>query len=415
VRTKSLLLSNLISLLLLQGGLYLLPLIIVPYQVRVIGVEYFGVIALARSISAYIGVFVDYGFNYVGARKVAVYKDDKNRLNEIFMSVLYSKMLLAIIGLLVIFCVSLLIPNLREYYWVYLISYLYVIGQALFPNWFYMGIEKNKNITVIILIARIVFVVCVFVFIRKPEDFYKIPLFNSVTMVLAGAISLQMIFNHFDFKIKSINILDIRENLKEGSGYYITNMASSSYSFLAPFFLGVFYGNSVVGYYSGGEKIILAFKNLIHPIGYAINPIQARIYKQSKRNGLQYLKNKTIMFGLIMLVMCFLLMIYADKVVFVVLGENFDGSVVWVKMLSFVPFLALISNLLGYHGLYYVGYKKYLTYYYVLAAIIAFVFMLILMGYNAYFAVSISVLFYEFSIVLFVVFVFVYVLKNRAY
>jgi PST family polysaccharide transporter len=57
------LVTNFISLSILQLLNLLLPLITLPYLVKVIGAEKFGVIAFASSLIVYFQAITDYGFS----------------------------------------------------------------------------------------------------------------------------------------------------------------------------------------------------------------------------------------------------------------------------------------------------------------------------------------------------------------
>ena len=76
-------LANFSYLSILQVFTILFPLLTYPYLLRVIGLELYGVIVFAQAIINYVSLVINFGFNMSGARKVAVYKEDKVLLSRI--------------------------------------------------------------------------------------------------------------------------------------------------------------------------------------------------------------------------------------------------------------------------------------------------------------------------------------------
>ena len=188
--TKKRIFKNILSLSILQGGNYILPLITIPYLLRVIGIDYFGLLAFANAIVVYFLIFSDYGFDLSATNKIAIFRENRSKVNDVFCSVLLIKLTIASIGFLILLLMTYLISKLSLHREIYLYTYGLVFGQALIPLWLFQGMEKMKYMTIFNLLAKVTATVSIFIFIKTTEDFFLVPILTAMGYILAGISSL---------------------------------------------------------------------------------------------------------------------------------------------------------------------------------------------------------------------------------
>jgi len=72
--------KNMVALGVVQFANYLLPLIIIPFVTRALGVDLFGRVCYAQNIVSYLALLINFGFDYSATQDVAIHKHDKQTL-----------------------------------------------------------------------------------------------------------------------------------------------------------------------------------------------------------------------------------------------------------------------------------------------------------------------------------------------
>lgn len=350
---KKVVAQNFLSLLVLQGANYILPLLILPYLVRVLGAEKFGLVMFAQSLATFLTVFVDFGFNISGTREISLARNDREKTGQIFLAIMFIKVFLTLTALTILFFIVSVFTRFKMDSEIYLLSFGVVIGQALFPVWFFQGIEKMKVVTFINILAKLIFTLLVFILIKTQSDYYKVPIYSSLGFIISGVIGFLMSFKHFKFKYPTFNL--IKQLFKESSSLFVSNFATSLYTASNVFILGLFSGNILAGVYSSMEKLILAVKNVYVPLYQALYPWVAR--QKDTEKGIIIKKLTPVIFVMSSLITLTIL-IFAKSILTIIYDDSLISSYANVfKILSFISVFSGLNML--YNLLYFPALKRY--------------------------------------------------------
>jgi PST family polysaccharide transporter len=336
-------LSNFASLFSLQATNFILPLLVFPYLIRVVGVEKFGLISFAQAVTTYLMVFTDYGFNLSATREVAIHKSDQKKLISIIDSVFTTKFLLCIISFLALVITVLFVPKFREEWLLFTFSFTIVIGYMLQPIWFFQGMEQMKYIAYLNLITKLLFTGLVFVFIQSPSDYLLANLFQGLGSIVSALISLWVVRKKFGLTIHLASLKQIKEQLKAGWHIFLSNFSINAYVNSNLFILAIFANNTVIGYYSIAEKVIFALRQLLSVFSQVVYPYICNLTLQSHTKIQRFFKMVYIPFAIFIFIICVLLCIFSEQVVVVLAGTLVPEISILIKILSFVPFIVLLN------------------------------------------------------------------------
>ena len=110
------------------------------------------------------------------------------------------KALLLLVSFTLLITIVLSFDKFTSNWQVYIFAFGMVVGNVLFPVWFFQGMEKMKYSTSLNIIAQVIFTIAIFIFIRGEVDFLYVPIINSFGFIVAGILSLLLIFRNFEVK-----------------------------------------------------------------------------------------------------------------------------------------------------------------------------------------------------------------------
>lgn len=344
---KKRLISNFFSLTLLQGVSYLLPLITFPYLIRVLGIEHFGLLSFATAIVAYFSIFVDYGFNLTATKEISIHREDIEKIYEIFSSVMIIKMILLTISYIVLFIIILYFEKLSKNWGIYVATSGIIAGQAIFPIWFFQGMEKMKYITYLSVISRVIFTATIFLVIKNEGDYYMVPILVSLSSILTGLLSLTIIMRKFKIKFRLQPISTLKLHQKKAHHIFLSNISVALYTMTTIVLLGFFTNNTVVGYYSIADKLIFAIKQLIAPLSQALYPYICKKILTSKDMAINIVKSLSIALIPLGVIATIVLFLFSEQILLLVFGSKALVSLQVFRILSLIPLLVVIDTLLG--------------------------------------------------------------------
>lgn len=275
-RDKRVLITNFLSLSALQGVNMVLPLIVLPYVVRVLDVENFGLISFALSIIMYFNLLVSFGFDLSATRQVSIYREDSKKVEEIFSAVMLIKFCLVLISFLVLCILLYVVNSMRANASLYLTTFGIVIGNALFPSWLFQGMEQMKHITYVKVTTGVLFSALIFLFVRDSSDYAFVPLLNSIGSITAGFYALHLVHKLFSVKLVKPRKKELIFQLKNSSHFFLSRVANNGSRYYATTLVGLFFGNIMVGYYVMAEKLFYAFMSLGGVLSQTLYPYMSR-------------------------------------------------------------------------------------------------------------------------------------------
>lgn len=339
------LVQNALSLYGVQIAMYAVPLITVPYLVKVLGAAGWGLVAFAQAFGSYVALLGEYGFAISATREVARHRGNPEKLINILAGVMGAKGVLAAVSLLIAILVGWWVPIFRDHPVFLWTGIFWGLGRAFSMMWFFQGFERMRLVAVLETSAQALATIGIFLFVRRPEDGWRVLALQGLGNLLSFAVGLRLAYRNLSFRMPTWT--SVWEALRMGWTMFLFQASVSLYTVGNAFILGLFVPPQMVGYYAAGEKISKAFLRLLNPISQTLYPRLSHLVHSDRDRAAHLARIGVGVMGMGGAALGAMVFFLAPLLVQVVLGKDFRAAVPVVQILALLLPLIALGNVFG--------------------------------------------------------------------
>ncbi|WP_169301430.1 oligosaccharide flippase family protein [Pontimicrobium aquaticum] len=336
-------LENFVSYFLFKAIDAVIPLIVITYLIDVVGLNNYGYYAFAYALIFYLQNIIQFGFDLSAVRSIALLRDDKQKLSKVYNDVFSAQIVFFVLVTIFLLSLVLFVPRIYDHYIIYCFFFILLVGELLFPMWFFLGVERMKFMTIISVISKSTFAILCFLLIKHESDYIYISLYHSVGFLFAGIIAQIIIRKTFGIKFRFSKVQDIKATIIEAWSAFLTMVSPTIYHNTSIFLVGVYGIPSFVSVMEIGAKVLGAFKVVITIMSNVLFPFLNR--------NKSYLPKVRLVFVTIGFTLSLVMFFSSEILMHLWLGDDAVEVIRVVKFLSPGPLLSSIISAYGINGL----------------------------------------------------------------
>lgn len=329
---------------------YCLPLIVIPYLIKTLGLGNFGKIIFVQSVASYFILIVDYGFNLTGVKDVlqqTAFEKRNYKVHEIF----FAKIVLLLLSTIVFSCFIVFIPFFRNDWSIYYAGFLWVVGQTFFADWLFQALNNTKWLAFINLITKVLYAISIFCFISDKNDTLLAVLLYSLSFIFSSLLGLVFIYTKLNFYFIIPTWVTIKHQIRAGWNVFLSRVLVSLYMTTNIFLLRFFAGELAVGIYGAADRVFKAVMGLSGPVTQGVYP-SLTLSKKSDIPSVYRARNKkwVIAFGLLFFAVGVMMIFCSGFIAGILTTESVNevkqNLIILSVAIFFAPYGPLFTNFL---------------------------------------------------------------------
>lgn len=383
--------ENVLWLTALQGLNYLLPLATVPYLIRVLGPGSYGILAFSITLSQYLVVLCDYGFNLSATREIAVQREHRDRLEMFISSVLVIKVCLMALSALLLGVFLLCVRKYAPYSDVIMVAFLGVVGSVAFPVWLFQGLQDMRLVAVLSSIGKIICTAAIFITVHSSRDVLIAVLWTVSGLPISGVVAWIVIRTRYRLALRLPSPASLKYALRSSFHIFLSSTMSTALTNGAILIMGFIAPLSAVGIYAAIEKIAKAGAMGFAPLTQALYPRTAEHFAQGRRNGAMFVLRSGLVVISLAIVASVVLLVAAKWIVALICGPAYVPYYGVLRVLSVWILLGVVNNILGIQYLLGSGHDKGYSICLMITAAATFILLFLLVPAHLYIGAALAI------------------------
>lgn len=303
----------------------LVPIIIIPYIIEIVGLGNYGLSIIAFSATFFLSLITDYGYNITGVNSLS--KSNSNReKGDIIIRICYTKAIICT-ALLILFAVLIfVIPYLKKHWLLYSLSLIIPISSIFNFNWAIQGLEMIKSLSLISIINKTIYLLGIFLFVKDEEDYIFINLIFGLSILISGISAFILIKRNLPLIFIKYTFYDFIKEMNASIHYFISNISIYVSTSLYPIILGIFVSSELIGVFAAIEKLFTAIRA---PFSIYINlmlPRVSSVLNHSFSKGVNLVNNTYIFVVIFMLFTTGIALFFENEIVTYITNDYLNLS-----------------------------------------------------------------------------------------
>ncbi|MEW9575688.1 oligosaccharide flippase family protein [Bacillus toyonensis] len=338
-------LSDFLYNALYQLFIIITPILTMPFLSRVLGVRALGINSYTFSVVQILSVLAFLGIGQLGIRNIAKNRESQNKVNETFWGLWLIQFLagIVVIGIYIFYILNV---N-KEYSMYFLLQLPFLLGVIFDISWFYIGIERIKQVVLRNMLIKSVSIILIFILIRSENDLWKYMLIMSLGALLGNVvfwIGISKYVTKFSFNRKYL-----QDNFKAALLLLIPQLAIQVYITFDKTILGMIAGPIELSYYDQSQKISRIILAVITSLSMVLLPRLANMAVNAQNEILHKYLKKSLDYTIVLsLLFCNIVMLNSYEFVPWFFGKDFipmSPLMFWVSLIIiFIPIGGVFAN-----------------------------------------------------------------------
>lgn len=337
---------------------YIVPIVTVPYLIRVVGIENYGLLAYSIAILGYANIISQFGFSLTATAEIAKNRTNKAWVSQYLVSIYSAKVILVSVSLLLTLLTMYLLNTSQDTLVITMICSAFIVFNNLMPNWFFQGIGAMKNYGAYIISGRLVYLILLLSFVNDEKDLYLAAMLQSIPGAIVTFFSFLYMNRNGYLKTIKFNFFKAIIEIRNSYSIFVSSFSVGAYHTSLPVVIGSVLGEKILGYYSVADMIRKVLVQLYSPIYQSvypkINSIIETDFKASKLIIIKYFLLSLFSALILVLVLEFL----KSDIILKVMSEHRVEVENVLSIMLVTVITGVLVNFSGVQTLLPLGYKK---------------------------------------------------------